>query len=42
MLPGDYNVKLNQKGIAQFTSVDHDEVVITYWIAAEQNSTYNG
>jgi hypothetical protein len=41
MLPGDYNVKLNKGGIAQFSS-KRGEVVITYWVAAEQNSTYNG
>jgi len=40
MLPGDYNVKISKGGIAQFSS-NRGEVAVTYWVAAEQNSTYN-
>jgi hypothetical protein len=41
MLPGDYNIKINKGGIAQFSSKRGD-VLVTYWVAAESNSNYNG
>ena len=41
MLPGDYNIKINKGGIAQFSSKRGD-VLVTYWVAAESSSNYNG
>ena len=38
MLPGDYNVQISSKKISKLTSVPDGEV--TYWIALEQDSTY--
>ena len=41
MLPGDYNIKINKGGIAQFSSKRGD-VLVTYWVAAESSSNYSG
>lgn len=38
MLPGDYNVQISSKKISKLTAVPDGEV--TYWIALEQDSTY--
>lgn len=34
-MPGDYKVSISNKGYAQFDTTD-----LTYWLAAEHNSTY--
>ena len=39
MLPGDYNVKISDKLISELTNTKTN---LTYWIALEQNSVYNG
>ena len=36
----DYNCKITQKGISQFTSCNVKGPKITYWIAVEQNSEF--
>ena len=36
----DYNCKITQKGISQFTSRNDKGPKITYWIAVEQNSEF--
>lgn len=36
----DYNCKITQKGISQFTSRNDNGPKITYWIAVEQNSEF--
>lgn len=40
LLPNDYNVKIDSRGISQFTSINVKPTV-TYWIAVEQNSTFD-
>ena len=37
----DYNCKITQKGISQFTSRNDTGPRITYWIAVEQNSEFS-
>lgn len=37
LLLGDYNVNVSQRGLAHFQSQD-----VEYWIAVEQNSTFEG
>lgn len=36
LLPGDYNLKIDSRGISQWTSINSSPSV-TYWIAVEQN-----
>ena len=39
MLPGDYDIGISDKVVSQFNKVNDD---ITYWVALESDSTYNG
>ena len=39
MLPGDYDVEITSKLVSKFTSVNND---LSYWIALENNSNYEG
>jgi len=39
MLPGDYDVSISDKVVSQFNKVNDD---LTYWVALESDSTYNG
>ena len=39
MLPGDYDVEISSKLVSKFTSSNTD---LTYWIALENNSNYEG
>ena len=39
MLPGDYDVNISDKVVSQFNKVNDD---LTYWVALESDSTYNG
>ena len=39
MLPGDYDVSITDKVISQFKKVNDD---VTYWVALESDSYYNG
>ena len=39
MLPGDYEVEITSKSVSKFTSSNTD---LTYWIALENNSNYEG
>ena len=39
LLSGGYQVGISSKGIAHF---EHEHSKLQYWIATEQNSTYNG
>ena len=40
MLPANYNLKITEKGISKFTSLNDDGPKLTYWIAVEQNSEF--
>ena len=39
LLSGGYQVGISSKGISHFS---HEQAKLQYWIATEQNSTYNG
>jgi hypothetical protein len=39
MLNGDYDIGISDKVVSQFKKVNDD---ITYWVALESDSTYNG
>jgi len=39
MLPGDYDVSISDKVVSQFNKINDD---LTYWVALESDSTYNG
>jgi len=39
MLPGDYDIDISDKIVSRFKKVNDD---LTYWVALESDSTYNG
>tara|TARA_R110000744_G_scaffold78648_3_gene154912 strand:+ start:327 stop:1019 length:693 start_codon:yes stop_codon:yes gene_type:complete len=39
MLPGDYDINISDKIVSEFNRVNDD---LTYWVALESDSTYNG
>jgi len=39
MISGDYDVTISEKKISQLTNTND---TVTYWIALETDSTYNG
>jgi hypothetical protein len=39
LLPGDYKVEITEKIVSKFT---HENMDLSYWIALEPDSSYNG